>query len=208
MTKKRDLNWFYKFEQMQIFREVFGHCIIPQRYYKDPSLGSWVSKQRFFSRNLKMNLGRNSLLNKLEFIWSPPKNFYFSALWNKHYLELCYYKKIYGHCNVPINFRENLSLGFWVKNQRQLLKKNRLEKHKIDLLHKIGFEWVRRKKFLRISWLERFQDLFVFFKIKGNINVPQRYGSLGKWVQKQRDFFKKNKLKNKKWELLNSFNFS
>ena len=171
MAKTRDLIWVHKFEQVQIFREIFGHCIIPQRYHNDPSLGSWITKQRFFSKQLSINLGRKVLLKKLEFICSSPKNFYFVALWNKHYLELCYYKKIYGHCNVPSNFPENIPLGFWVKNQRQLLKKNKLDFHRVKLLFQIGFEWGRRKNFLRIPWNKRFYDLFCYYKINGNIKI-------------------------------------
>lgn len=208
MTKARDLNWIYKFEQLQLFREIFGHCVIPQRYYNDPSLGSWVSKQRFFFKNLKMNLGRNTLLKKIEFIWSPPKNFYFLTLWNKHYLELCYFKKVYGHCNVPNNFKDNISLGFWVKNQRQLLKKNSLEKYKTNLLGQIGFEWERRKIFSRISWLCRLSELFNYLKLNGIITIPQRHGSVGKWVQKQREYLKKNQINERRIKLFKIFKFN
>ena len=202
MAKTRDLIWVHKFEQVQIFREIFGHCIIPQRYHNDPSLGSWITKQRFFSKHLGINLGRKILLKKLEFTCSSPKNFYFLALWNKHYLELCYYRKIYGHCNVPSNFPENLPLGFWVKNQRQLLKKNKLDFHRVKLLFQIGFEGGRRKNFLRAPWKKRFYDLFCYYKINGNIKIAQRQSSLGKWIQQQRDFLKKNQKKIKKSCLL------
>lgn len=208
MTKTRDLIWVHKFEQVQIFREIFGHSVIPQRYHRNPSLGSWVTKQRFFSKNMCLNIGRNILLQKLEFTYISAKNFYFFALWNKHYLELCYYKKIYGHCNVPGNYSENISLGIWVKNQRQLLKKNKLDNYKVKLLFKIGFEWGRRNKILRISWEKRFYELFCHFKKYGNINIPQRNGSLGKWVQNQRDFLKKYFDKNKKLKLLRNIDFN
>lgn len=208
MTKAKDLNWIYKFEQMQLFREIFGHCIIPQRYHSDPSLGSWVSKQRFFSKNLRMNLGRNKLLKKVEFKWSSSKNFYFLTLWNKHYLELCYFKKVYGHCNVPNTFNDNVSLGFWVKNQRHLFKKNSLERYKVDLLYQIGFDWERRKIFSRISWLCRLDGLFIYFKLNGIITIPQRHGSLGKWVQKQREYLKKNQINERKVKLFKILKFN
>jgi len=201
MVKNRDLKWVYKFEQIQIFREIFGHCIIPQRYHKDPALGSWVSSQRFFLKNLGSNFGRNILLKKLEFTRLSPKNFYFFSLWNKHYLELRYYKKVYGHCNVPGKFNDNNSLGFWVKNQRQLLKKSNLESYKVGLLYQLGFEWKRGVNFSKISWLGRYEDLFDYFKTKGDTFIPQRHGSTGKWVQRKRSYFKNKKGETKKSNL-------
>ena len=202
MSKTRDLNWVCKFEKIQIFREVFGHCNIPQRFEKDPSLGTWVSKQRSFLKNGYLDSGRKVLINKLDFFPLFPKNFYFFSRWNKHFLELCYFKKIYGHCNVPGNYTENISLGFWVKNQRQLLKKYKLEKYKIDLLRQIGFEMARRIESSKISWIDRYENLFNYFKKKGTTEIPQRDGSLGKWAQKQRDSLKKRQIKDKKLNLL------
>lgn len=202
MGNIRDLNWMHKFEQMQIFQEIFGHNIIPQRYNRNPSLGSWVTKQRFFSKRMAITLGRRILLKKINFPFFSCGNFYFFSLWNKRYLEICYYKKIFGNCNVPSNFRDNLSLGFWVKNQRYLFKKKRLETYKINLLCQVGFEWKRKNQISRISWFERYRELFRYFKTNGNINVPQRKGSLGKWIQTQRDFLKKGIFETKKSTLL------
>jgi hypothetical protein len=202
MSSLRDFNWVFRFEQTQIFREVFGHCLIPQRYHNDPTLGSWICRQRYLFKNMAMNSGRQLLLKQLDFNQKSPKNFFFHSLWNKHYIELCYYKKIYGNCNVPSNFVFNKPLGFWVKNQRQLLKKKKMESFKVELLCKIGFEWERKKKIFRISWTRRYKELFSYFIKNGNVHVPQRLGSLGKWVQRQKDCSKKGVLGAKKNKLL------
>ena len=198
MSSPRDLNWVLKFEQTQIFREIFGHCLVPQRYHKDPSLGSWICRQRVLFKNAVVNSGRNLLLEQLDFNSLTPKNFYYFSLWNKHYLELCYYKKIFGNCNVPSNFPDNKPLGFWVKNQRQLFKKKKIEGYKIEMLRQIGFEWKRRGIFSKISWIIRYQELFSYFITNGHIRVPQRSGSLGKWTQKQKECLKKNLLRSDK----------
>ena len=205
MSGPRDLNWVFRFEQTQVFREIFGHYLIPQRYHKDPSLGSWICRQRFLFKNAIVKSGRNLLLKQLNFNSLIPKNFYYFSLWNKHYLELCYYKKIFGNCNVPSNFSDNEPLGFWVKNQRQLFKKKKLDKHKIEMLCRIGFEWKRRKKFSRIPWIIRFQELFSYFITNGHNLVPQRSGSLGKWIQRQKECLKKNLLRREKIILLSLF---
>lgn len=38
--------WENKFEDLQKFRAVRGHCNVPRRYKNDPSLGTWVNMQR------------------------------------------------------------------------------------------------------------------------------------------------------------------
>lgn len=38
--------------------------------------------------------------------------------WEKRYAELCEFKRIYGHCEVPQAYSDNNSLGFWVNKVR------------------------------------------------------------------------------------------
>ncbi len=77
-----------------------------------------------------------------------------------------------------------------------------MESFKVELLCKIGFEWERKKKIFRISWTRRYKELFSYFIKNGNVHVPQRLGSLGKWVQRQKDCSKKGVLGAKKNKLL------
>lgn len=68
-------SWVNKYEQLQDFFHKMGHCIVPQRYEKNPQLGTWVHTQR---RQYKLRLdGRKSsmtqdkinLLNNINFEW-------------------------------------------------------------------------------------------------------------------------------------------
>ena len=35
-----------KYAQLEQFRDINGHCLVPKRYKDNPSLGNWVNKQR------------------------------------------------------------------------------------------------------------------------------------------------------------------
>ena len=59
-------------------------------------------------------------------------------------------------------------------------------------------------------WMERYQQLKIYYHQHGNCKVPYRYKEnvpLANWVIKQRQDYKKNKLSQEKIELLNDINF-
>ncbi|HNW67055.1 MAG TPA: helicase associated domain-containing protein, partial [Aliarcobacter cryaerophilus] len=57
-------------------------------------------------------------LNEVGLIWNP-----IESLWDKNFTELCRFKGINGHCNVPQNYPENSSLAGWVCSNRNLYQK-------------------------------------------------------------------------------------
>jgi hypothetical protein len=205
--KNQDCSWNEKFEFLHIFKELYGHTNVPQRYQIYPCLGAWVGKQRGFFSKSKLSRGRAELLLFLNFEWAPGKGFSFEAAWNKRYEELKYFKTIYGHTNVPCKYRNNKELGFWVKNQRQFYRKKLLDHGRVFLLNLLGFEWIRREAPVKMSWVERYKEFEDYILRFGNGMVPQRSGPLGKWVQKQRDQFRNNTIKKERKELLDALNF-
>jgi len=69
-------SWSTMFEQMKAYKKKFGDCLVPQRYYPNPQLGTWVHTQR---RHFKMHKdGKKSSmtdekiknLNSIGFVWS------------------------------------------------------------------------------------------------------------------------------------------
>ena len=38
--------WTLQFENLKAFKRKYGHCMVPQKYPQDRSLGNWVNKQR------------------------------------------------------------------------------------------------------------------------------------------------------------------
>ncbi len=65
--------------------------------------------------------------------------------WHKHIKDLIDFKEMFGHCNVPFQYNENKSLGYWVHNMRQVYKKwlkgepCSLTQSRIESLLELGF---------------------------------------------------------------------
>jgi len=111
--------------------------------------------------------------------------------WNDRYYELIEYKRKYGHCNVPYDWKENKPLSQWVKCQRgqQKLKQegkhNTLADHCQRLLDKIGFLWDVREA----SWFTRYEELAKFHKTHGHVRVSKtnpKQKPLAVWLKRQR----------------------
>ena len=45
-TGRLDKKWRSSFQQLVAFREAYGHCRVPMRCPQNPSLASWVKRQR------------------------------------------------------------------------------------------------------------------------------------------------------------------
>lgn len=115
--------------------------------------------------------------------------------WDVKFGELLEYKKIYGDCNVPIAFSENLQLARWVKRQRYQYKlKNEgtsstMTQRRITELEKAGFVWDLHN----LAWEDKFWELMQYEKKFGNCIVPTHYKpnkKLAAWVKCQRRQYK------------------
>ncbi|KAL3784754.1 hypothetical protein HJC23_003506 [Cyclotella cryptica] len=47
---RSDSTWNQRFIELQQFKSIHGHCNVPQKYEKNPSLGAWVARNRLFMR--------------------------------------------------------------------------------------------------------------------------------------------------------------
>ena len=64
--------WEEGFAELIAFKQVFGHCNVPQKYKrKEFNLGVWVSGQR--ANQGKLNSEREKRLTNVGFVWSPRK---------------------------------------------------------------------------------------------------------------------------------------
>ena len=66
---------------------------------------------------------------------------YLEGLWDSSYQELAAYKKHFGHCNIPVSYKANPSLGAWAFSQRMAYKKDRLSEERIVKLNELGFSF-------------------------------------------------------------------
>jgi hypothetical protein len=127
--------------------------------------------------------------------------------WNKQYEKLVEFKRKHGNCLVPSRYHEDMSLGKWVDKQRQLHTKNIIRLDRKVLLEEIGIVWRVDNSAL---WRQQYEKLAEFKRKNGNCLVPHKYkedASLGKWVDSQRQFHSKNKLRLDRKGLLDEIGF-
>jgi hypothetical protein len=110
-----------------------GKTNVPQEYYPNPELGTWVNKQRVAYKDNDLLKDRIIKLESIGFRW----RIYIMIPWIDMYARLQKYKNKYGTTDVPRQYPVDPQLGFWVTNQRNICKKQ----DKIDLLNNIGFVW-------------------------------------------------------------------
>jgi len=141
--------------------------------------------------------------------------------WEDNYKALVHFKDTHGHCNVPYRFEQNRNLGCWVQRQRSLYRRGKLSKERHERLNEVGVTWAMTpKKLPKINddnirtyddlWDYRYNCLIEFKKEHGHCNVPYRYAidlQLGRWVQNQREFFKRRTLSTERYQRLAELGF-
>jgi hypothetical protein len=115
----------------------------------------------------------------------------YDTVWGDRLGELAEYRKIHGHCNVPISYKENAKLARWVATQRRQYrlhideKKTHMTTSRIQELVSLGFEW----GVCSTPWDYRLSELADYCKIHGHCNVPRKcseHSKLANWVARQR----------------------
>jgi superfamily II DNA or RNA helicase/ferredoxin-thioredoxin reductase catalytic subunit len=200
-VKERLQPWEVMFQQLVEFKNVHGHCNVPNRYPENPPLGNWVQQQRYKNRKGILNEQYIKKLNEIGFVWNP-----YEVYWENMYAMLVDFVNEYGHCKVPFKWHENLQLSEWFFEQRKLKKKGELSQARIEKLEKLGFDWNP----LETDWNEMYQKLIEYKNIYGNCNVPARWSKepkLGRWVSGQRKTRKIGKLSEERIEKLNKIGF-
>ena len=124
-------------------------------------------------------------------------------------IKLQEYRKLNGHCRVPIRFKDDRRLGKWVQKLREkrteLSKKGEefesprknnkltsrtLTKERVQRLDDLGFEW-RVKTTPQVSWDIRFRELIEFYQTYGKWPSRKNDGSIGVWAHNQRNHYTK-----------------
>jgi hypothetical protein len=186
---------------LQQFKELHGHCKVPFKYELNPILGHWVYNQRLLYHRKKLSNARTQRLEMLGFEWRRKSYSTFERLLKR----LQHFKKHHGHCNVPVPYPTDPSLGYWVSGLKQAYRKRTLSSVKIKQLEKLGIRWK-----INLNWESHFQKLESFKNQNGHCNIPYNYPAdraLGWWIAKQRYKYKKNQLSKDKIAKLESLGF-
>ena len=133
--------------------------------------------------------------------------------WDEYLGQLKAFRDRFGHCNVQQKWDENPALSFWVSNQRQRNRLQKLSSDRVQRLNEIGFVW----NAFDAAWEEFCKELLRYKREHGDCNVPRsshEYRDLGNWVHVQRRSRKDGKLSAEQirrldeqgfvWELFNA----
>jgi hypothetical protein len=194
--------WNKAYSRLVLFHKKNGHCLVPQDYPEDQSLGKWVSRQRRSKNSLSSS--QVKLLESLGFVWSAIRN-----RWESMYQELIKFKVRNIHCKVPIVYIENPVLGRWVAIQRRRQKLNTISSGEVKKLNSIGFVWNGLDS-IDDCWEEMFLKLKQYKKRHGNCNAPEtkeNRRSLGSWCQRQRSCKRKGIIEKEKENRLTVLGF-
>ncbi len=133
-------SWEKMYSRLTIFKKSFGHCNVPTNYDEDKTLGGWVSTQRYIKKKGELSAAKIHLLDELGFEWTRLR----SVPWEQMFSELLEFKKVYGHCKVPIKPPGNPKLYKWIGKQRYLDNKGKLTEERKGLLTAVGMEWSKK----------------------------------------------------------------
>ena len=115
--------------------------------------------------------------------------------WQGKFEELCEFKRIHGHCNVPRKQKGTTMLWRWVKRQKYQYKlfregkQSTLSQERISALENVGVQW----DYHGSTWSERLAELTTYCQVNGHCNVPSKYPAnpqLSTWVKCQRRQYK------------------
>lgn len=135
--------WMKRYGELKEFIATHGHCRVPAKWPPNPSLATWVVRQRSWREKLAPE--RREKLDALGFCWTP---------FEEHSLEmlekLSAFKREHGHCNVPTRYPVDPSLSDWVQRQRERFhghpKHTPLPAELRERLEELGFDWRLRDR--------------------------------------------------------------
>lgn len=152
-TSAADVTFEEKIGQLKKFYGVHGHSKVPKIHKPNPSLGRWVARMREQYRLHEsgkascLNTSKIQRLEDIGFEWTSTLKHTPHANWMTMYKQIIAYKEKNGHCKVPKNYKDNIALGAWTRNQRaqymlrQRGKKSPMTEERIKKLEAIGFLW-------------------------------------------------------------------
>jgi len=155
--------WERNFQLLRKFYEREGHCNVPQSHVEDEiKLGRWLSDQRRFKKSKRLDSKRVNRLNELCNLWdASTENF---QQWERNFQLLHTFCKREGHCNVSTyHVEDGIKLGYWLRDQRQLKKIDRLDNKRVTRLNELGICWDAAKD----NGRETFDSYAYFIKWKG-----------------------------------------
>ena len=186
----RNTKWEGMLAKLARFKQRFGHCLVPTAWPGTPKLNHWVSRHRRLKRQGLLIKDRQRRLEALGFYWrtgSSP-----DPRWERCFLRLLEFRRRFGHCHVPAEWAENITLGRWVVKTRRLKRAGSLSADKVRRLNQVDFVWDpigKRQVEHDAVWSEWLAKLDAFHQKKGHWRVPTdqpKFHRLRVWMDNQR----------------------
>ena len=112
--------------------------------------------------------------------------------WERCFRRLLEFRRRFGHCHVPAEWKEDINLGRWVVKTRRLRRARLLNAGKVRQLNEVGFVWdpiAKRQVEHDAIWSKWLAKLQAFHHRHGHWRVPtdqHRFHRLRVWMDNQR----------------------
>lgn len=201
-----DIVWQEQYDELKAFYEKNGHLNIPKRYVSasGKNLGAWLQSQRNKRKNGQLTDEQITMLNGLGMVWS------FDNAWDTAFDHAAAYKEQFGNLDIPKAYvcEDGYALGSWLQNQRSAYSgtgNKKLSEEQIRRLEELGMVWdVYAQRWEQIYSLAK-----KYFDEHGDLNIPSHYKTetgfdLYDWLKRQRDEYKRGRLKKEQIRKLNA----
>ena len=115
-----DRRWDEMYAKLADYRQAHGHCCISTLSEEHRALGNWIHTQRTLWKQGLLEQQRIDQLDAIGFTWDLRRE-----QWDTMFAALEDYRRVTGHCDVPMLWAENRKLGNWVMVQRAAYKAGR-----------------------------------------------------------------------------------
>lgn len=182
-----------------------GDLDVPTNYFTEDgfNLGAWIARQRLAKegqgKNAQLTKEQIARLDAIGMIWLPR----FDAQWEKSFLEAEKYHQVHSDLLVPIAYKSNdIFLGKWIANQRNLKRKGKLSEECFLRLDALGMTWEKPD-----GWEQKYEIAVAYFEENGDLEIDPLYKAedgtwLGKWIQLQRKSYADGKLGDERYRRL------
>eukprot|EP00548_Thalassiothrix_antarctica_P006560 CAMPEP_0194130090 /NCGR_PEP_ID=MMETSP0152-20130528/1231_1 /TAXON_ID=1049557 /ORGANISM="Thalassiothrix antarctica, Strain L6-D1" /LENGTH=451 /DNA_ID=CAMNT_0038824511 /DNA_START=26 /DNA_END=1377 /DNA_ORIENTATION=- len=184
--------WHRRYNQLREYEKDHGQLKV--KYSHNPKLWRWTAKQRTDYKMDILEIDEIELLEEIGFVFDETEQD-----WDKYYKEAKKHYEVHGPLKECYELM-NQSLKNWLnlqKNVHRVWKErggvdppSSLSQGRIDLLTKLQINW---DPLVFKSWDEQWAELSAFQATNGHSRVDHDC-SLGKWLQQQREKFKKGGL--------------
>ena len=185
----------------------------------EKKLAHWYTRNKSALEKGRLSSERTVRMNKL-IREKPKRKDWINANWTKHYNKLLLFKKHYGRLpKSTAGEREELSLYYWLSDQKKYYRQNILSDKQINKLRLASSETFNIKEFAvkyqdrqNKQWYARYHEVKDFLKqhkrFPLTFDKPAPERRLGDWCKYQKRQYHRGKLHDERYRLLEEIGFN